>query len=140
MFSLQNSFQTKTVAQTFSPEFSYHCDLSLSLNNGSKHTKEKCLAENLLHGKVIFEVWHKVVSKPLVTSDSSCEGVANRKLHPPPAAILLGTTEVALSELIEKRTGSEKLHSTPLMCLLVTWIGVVIVWIILTVSMRMYEQ
>ena len=50
---------TRTVARTFSPEFSYNADILLPIlvPSGVRGKGNLCLAEQLEDSEMIFEVW-----------------------------------------------------------------------------------
>ena len=51
---------TKTVARTFSPEFSHHLEFPLQLLWSGGHDDPGSLAQMLETGQAEFEVWHQV--------------------------------------------------------------------------------
>ena len=57
-FTPQDCFHTNPVARSFSPEFSHHFAIALPLDGGGG--VRPALAEALLQGMAVFEVWHKV--------------------------------------------------------------------------------
>ena len=60
LLCLQEERTTRTVARTFSPEFSHHVEFPLQLLWSGSQDDPGCLAQMLESGQVQFEVWHQV--------------------------------------------------------------------------------
>ncbi|XP_067663139.1 C2 domain-containing protein 3-like [Haliotis asinina] len=100
---------TKTVARTFSPEFSHYLDFPCPLLWTDTKNDGTSLAELLEMGEATFEVWHQVpglhggtVGQYVPTGS---ETVMGRCMVQKTGDVLLGTTTVKLVSLLTHRTG-----------------------------------
>ncbi|KAK3100781.1 hypothetical protein FSP39_025242 [Pinctada imbricata] len=100
---------TRTVARSFSPEFSHSMDFPLSLIWTEPDTEALSLAEILEGGTVTMEIWHQVPGlapdmdrQLLQMAENETKG---RQLIGKTCDVLLGTTTLPLSQLLTHRTG-----------------------------------
>ncbi|CAL1526799.1 unnamed protein product, partial [Lymnaea stagnalis] len=97
---------TKTVARTFTPEYSHYMDFPCPLlMSDISSIDATSLAELLESAEVVFEVWHQIPSGLHKGEPSSTSGVAVRKLAHQTGDVLLGTCIVPLNSLLIRRTG-----------------------------------
>ncbi|XP_053399357.1 C2 domain-containing protein 3-like [Mercenaria mercenaria] len=100
---------TRTVARSFSPEFSHFMDFPCPLLWTEPNSDALCLAEILETAEASFEVWHQV---PGMTSDLdrqlsalTADGVSGRQIVEKTSDVLLGSTTLPLVNLLSQRTG-----------------------------------
>ena len=115
VFSLtfQEKRKTKTVAHSFSPEFSHLFDLAVPLSCSAKADGTSVtLAQKLAEGCIFVELWHQPPkrSASFLTggwkSDTTGTGaVTGRRLAHGAKDVLLGRAQVPLSQLLQKSTG-----------------------------------
>ena len=114
----QEKRTTKTIARSFSPEFSHLFDLSLPLTShltktlGGPSTTTANLAQKLAEGSMLVEIWHQT---PKGSSPSFIGGwestkaesgvVTGRRLMHGAKDVLLGRAKVPLVQLLQKSTG-----------------------------------
>ncbi|CAH3017538.1 unnamed protein product, partial [Porites evermanni] len=103
-FGRKRKHVTRTVARTFSPEFTYSADLLLPivLPAGVGGKKQLSLAEQLEDAAIVFEVWHQMsrgMSGNQVTR-SGDYGKGGRE-----GDVLLGVGRVPLIMLLTRKTG-----------------------------------
>ena len=120
-FFSQEKRTTKTIARSFSPEFSHLFDLTLPLTSPSTKTLDgrttttatTNLAQKLIDGYMLVELWHqapKGSSPSLVGGWQSARAaesgvVTGRRLVPGTKDVLLGRAKVSLLQLLHKSTG-----------------------------------
>ncbi|XP_048237074.1 C2 domain-containing protein 3-like isoform X2 [Haliotis rufescens] len=100
---------TKTVARTFSPEFSHYLDFPCPLLWTDSKNDGTSLAELLETGEATFEVWHQVPGLHGGTVGqyvpTGTEAVIGRCVVQKTGDVLLGTTTLKLASLLTHRTG-----------------------------------
>lgn len=123
-FFSQEKRTTKTIARSFSPEFSHLFDLALPLTSPSTKTLSgpststtttatTNLAQKLADGYMLVELWHqppKGSSPSLIGGWQSARAaessvVTGRRLVPGAKDVLLGRAKVPLLQLLHKSTG-----------------------------------
>jgi C2 domain-containing protein 3 len=100
----KKQMQTKSIAQSFCPEYSHQFDLSLPLT--PDHHRGGSFVQELLEGRqcvALFEVYHKVLKSPVKTAAG--RDVTARHLRVPPEEVLLGSVELDLHQLLSRESG-----------------------------------
>ncbi|XP_059149560.1 C2 domain-containing protein 3-like [Physella acuta] len=102
----ENERMTKTVARSFSPEFTHYIDFPCPLLMSNVHsTDATSLAELLESGEAEFEVWHQIPTGLNKDFQMEKSGSAGRRLTQHTGDVLLGTAIVPLVSLLTRRTG-----------------------------------
>ncbi|KAL3878157.1 hypothetical protein ACJMK2_030527 [Sinanodonta woodiana] len=100
---------TRTIARSFSPEFSHHMDFPCPLLWTEADSEVLSFAELLETAEATFEVWHQVpglssdLDRQLTVGDGG--EVSGRKTLGKTGDVLLGTCTLSLRALLIKRTG-----------------------------------
>ncbi|PFX28573.1 C2 domain-containing protein 3 [Stylophora pistillata] len=95
---------TRTVARTFTPEFSYNADISLLLvtPSGVNGRGDLSLAEQLEDSEVVFEVWHQMSRERRSDQLGRSEAETNCGTQ---RDVLLGVARVPLVKLLAHNRG-----------------------------------
>ncbi|KAK7503764.1 hypothetical protein BaRGS_00004887, partial [Batillaria attramentaria] len=102
----QDERVTKTVARTFSPEFSHHLEFPVQLLWSGDHDDPGCLAQLLETGQAEFEVWHQVPGLFPGDSELECDEVTGgKRLVQKTGDVLLGTCVVPLAAMLSRQSG-----------------------------------
>ncbi|KAK7097644.1 C2 domain-containing protein 3-like [Littorina saxatilis] len=97
---------TKTVARTFSPEFSHHLEFPLQLLWSGSHDDPGSLAQMLETGQAEFEIWHQVPGMISGVTEYECDDrTGGKRLVPTSGDVLLGTCTVPLTQLLARHGG-----------------------------------
>ncbi|KAK3584373.1 hypothetical protein CHS0354_001298 [Potamilus streckersoni] len=101
---------TRTIARSFSPEFSHHIDFPCPLLWTEADSDVISFAELLETAEAVFEVWHQVpglstdLDRQLTVGDGG--EVSGRKTLGKTGDVLLGMCTLSLRALLIKRTGT----------------------------------
>ena len=114
----QEKRTTKTIARSFSPEFSHLFDLALPLTShptklGGPSTTTT-LARKLTEGYMLVEIWHQApkgsspssLTRTWQSGKAESGVVTGRRLMPGIKDVLLGRAKVPLMQLLRKSTGT----------------------------------
>ncbi|XP_076468573.1 C2 domain-containing protein 3-like isoform X2 [Babylonia areolata] len=98
---------TKTVARTFSPEFSHHVELPLQLMWSGDQDDPASLAQVLETGHLSLQVWHQVPtsSSPGVVEYECDDRTGGKRLVQTSGDVLLGTCTIPLAHLLIRQAG-----------------------------------
>ncbi|XP_072039618.1 C2 domain-containing protein 3-like [Amphiura filiformis] len=103
---------SRTIARTFSPEFSHHVDFPCPMLLTDGDNDAMSLAESLETAEMKLQVWHQTPGfRPDHKTDyrqldvGSAPSVSGRQLIPGSVDVLLGTAVIPLYSLLTHRTG-----------------------------------
>lgn len=114
----QEKRTTKTIARSFSPEFSHLFDLALPLTSHSTKLSGPSatiitLAQKLSESYMLVEIWHQApkgsspssLTRGWQSAKTESGVVTGRRLVPGTKDVLLGRAKVPLLQLLQKSTG-----------------------------------